>query len=146
MQREDGRGLSGGEVFRHVFVSAQDLHLAVVIAVAVVRVMQVTVHEIVHVVPVRRGRVATRGAVAVRGFMGTTGMLRRALRGVARVFGERALVRVVRVRVVQVPVVQIVHVVLVLDGGVATALGMDVVMALVRLVIHGSLPGGGVPG
>ncbi len=117
-------------------VSAEHLHLAVVVAVAVVRVMQMAVHEIVHVVSVRRGRVSTRRPVAVRGLMGAAGMLRRTARGVPGVLGEGALVRVVRVRVVQVPVVQVVHVVLVLDGGMATAGGVDVVVTVMRLVIH----------
>jgi hypothetical protein len=53
-----------------------------VVAVLAVRVVQVTVHQVVHMIPVRHRLMATSRAMPVVRFMGSAIMIGRALRGV----------------------------------------------------------------
>ena len=109
-----------------------------IVAVLAVLVMQMSIDEIVRVIPVRHRCVTTRRAVDVIG--GVFGrVIWRATRRVLRVDGNGALVDVTVVRAVQVAIVQVIGVVTVLDRLVATARAMNVVVVVVlRMVRHGS--------
>ena len=56
------------------------LHLAVVVAVVAVGMVQVVVNQVIDMIPVRHRLVATRMAVLVPLLVATAGMLRRAAR------------------------------------------------------------------
>ncbi len=116
-----------------------DLERAVVVAVPVVRMVQVAVHEVVDVIPVRHGLVPTAGAVDVTRLMPVAGVLGRALGGVRVVDGDPVLVAVVAVGMVQVPLVQVVDVTLVTNRDVSAVLAV-LVIVLVDLVTHVDSP------
>jgi hypothetical protein len=105
----------------------------VVVAVVVVRVVQPPVDEEVGVVAVRDGLVPAARAVLVLGVVAVGGLGVPVRVGRAHV--DRVLVDVVFVRVVQVAVVQVVDVAFVADRGVAAALPVDVLVALVNGVL-----------
>jgi hypothetical protein len=96
------------------------------VVVLVVSGVSVSVVQVVHVVAVRHGRVAT----ALR-----VGVLVRLGRGVYAL--DAALVVVVAVAVVGVPVVQVVDVVAVGHGGVAAALSVGVLLVPAVRVVFG---------
>lgn len=100
---------------------------AVVVAVAGVRMVQVAVDEVVHVVTVGHGVVAAARTMHVVAAVAGAGVLRRAGGRVVGVHREDVLVDVAVVRMVQVAVVQVVDVAVVLDGA----------MAAVRAVLMG---------
>ena len=104
--------------------SAYGFHRAVVVAVAVVDVVQAAVDQVVHVVAVRHGFVAAAFAVNMAG----TGLHGVAAVGVGGVYIEAVFVVVAVVFVVQVAVVDVVDVVAVFDGGVAAAFAVDVLV------------------
>lgn len=102
-----------------------------VVAVIPVRVVQVSVDEVVDVVPVRNRRVPTSGPVDVVGVVAGALVLRAAL-GVGRVDVDRVLVVVVLMRAVKVPVMEVTDVVPVLDGDVTAVGAVRVVVAFVN--------------
>ena len=101
-----------------------DFHRAVVVAVVAVLVVQAAVYDVVGVVAVRHGFVATAFAVN----MAATGLHRVAAVGVGGVYIEAVFVVVAVVFVVQVAVVDVVDVVAVFDGGVAAAFAVNVLV------------------
>ena len=103
-----------------------------IVAVAVVCVVQVAVHEVVDVIAVRHGRVATRGAVDVTGLMAVARVPRRAARGMRRIDVDHALVDMSAVCVMEVAVVQVVDVAVVLDRVVSAARPVDVLVLVVN--------------
>lgn len=114
------------------------------VAVALARVVQVAVDEIVHVVAVRDGLVSAAGAVDVAGFVSVAGVVGRAPGGVGVAHLDAVLVHVVFVREVQMAVVEVVHVIAVLDRGVTAAGAMDVVRMMVdRVLGHVVVAGSG---
>jgi hypothetical protein len=90
-----------------------------VIAMALARVVQVAVHEIIGVIAVRHGFVAAIRTMLVALLMTATVMCGRAAGGIFRIDGNHVLLDLVAVLMVQVAVVQIVDMALVLDSGVA---------------------------
>ena len=110
-----------------------------VVAVPLVRVMQVSVHEVVDVVSVRYRLVPTARTVHVGRVVAPARVIGGAGRGMGFVHLDPMLVEVAVVRMVEVPVVQIVHVVLVLDRRVPAALAV-LVFVLVGLVAHDDVP------
>jgi hypothetical protein len=64
----------------------------VIVAVAGVGVVQMTIHQVVHMVPVGGGLMATPGAVAVGSIMPSAGVLGRAPWRVPSVLWDAALV------------------------------------------------------
>jgi hypothetical protein len=78
----------------------------------------VVAHEIVDVIAVRHGLVATVLAVSVTGVVAITVVPRRAVLGMRGVDLHHVLVDVIPVRVMEMTVVQVVHVVSVLNGRV----------------------------
>jgi hypothetical protein len=99
--------------------------------------VQVTIDEVVDVIPVRHRFVPATGAVDVIGGMAGARVVGRAVGWILVADRERVLVDVVVVDVVEVPVVQKVDVALVLDGGVPTAVAVGVGVVLVGLAGHG---------
>ncbi len=114
--------------------------LPVVVAVLAVRVMEMPVHQIVDVIPVRHGLVTAIRAVDVRGVMPLARVIRGAFRGVRPADLEPVLIHVIPVGMVQVAVVQVVHVVVVLDGHVAAVRAVLVIVVAVFLAAHLRFP------
>lgn len=102
-----------------------------VVAVIAVRMVKVTVDEIVHVITMGDDLVTAVGAVFVAGCMARAGMVRRALGAVCLVDIDCMFDDAAAVLMMQMAVVKIVHVPVVLDGGV-TAVGT--VLMIVILV------------
>jgi hypothetical protein len=105
----------------------------VVVAVAVVLMVQMAVDEVVHVIPVGDRLVPASGAVHVVGRVAAAGVARPASVGMLRVDRQDVVVQMVAVRVVQVPVVDEVDVALVDDGHVAAARAVDVLVPVGRV-------------
>ncbi len=97
------------------------LHLAVVVAVAAVRVMQVALHQVIGMVAVRHGFMAAARAVLVGLVMAAAGVFRRALAGILLAHGQLVLFHVLALDVVQVAVVQVIDMAVMLDCGVPAA-------------------------
>lgn len=97
--------------------SAHDFQCAVVVAMAIVRMMQPAIDQIVHMVSVRHRRVPAVGAVSMISRM----PLRPVSAGVRvrRVDRNHMFIHVIAVDVVQVAVVQIIRVARVFYGNVA---------------------------
>lgn len=94
--------------------------LAVNVAMTAMRMMQVPVHEVIHMVAVRHALVAATGGVDVRLRVRRAGVAWRALRGIRRAHRQGVLIHMPGMDVVQVPVVEVVHVAVVRDSEVAT--------------------------
>jgi hypothetical protein len=112
-----------------------------VVAVAVVRVMQVSIDQVVDMVAMRHRLVPAVLPVPMIGRMGVAIVLVAAI-GIAVVDSDAVLVDVVLVRMMQVAIVQVVDVVAVTHGQVAAVRTVTVhVVGVVRLctVMHGSL-------
>jgi hypothetical protein len=112
----------------------------VIVAVPVVRVVQVIVHEVVHVIAVRNRLMATSGAMLVSSVVPRAGMLGRALSRIVDTHLERVLDDLATFLVVQMAVVQVVHMARVAHGRV-TAVGtvLVVVTGVLLMMSHGSL-------
>ncbi len=101
-----------------------------IVAVVAVRMVQVAVDEVVHVVAVWHGFVAAARAVLVVGGVGLAVVVRSACVRVLRADLDRMLVVVPLVGVMEVAVVQIVDVAVVFDGSVAAAGAVDMLVIL----------------
>ncbi len=86
-----------------------------------VRVMQVAVDQVVHVIAVRHGFVAATGAVNVIGRMTAAVVAGRAGRGVCRGHGDLVFVDVIAMRMMQVAIVQVVCVPVVFYSSMSAA-------------------------
>lgn len=107
-----------------------------VIAVAVVRMMQVTVHQIADMVAMRHRLVTAAGAMDVIGRVAAANVARSTTVGVfggnfdgVMFHGAAVLL------VVEVTVVQIVDVVAVFDGGVAAAFTVIVIVVVAIVIV-----------
>ncbi|SAL54611.1 hypothetical protein AWB64_06017 [Caballeronia sordidicola] len=113
----------------------------VVVAVIAVRMMQVTVDKIVHMIAVRHGVVSATRAMHVPGLMATALVIGRAAIEIGGVDFQLVFIDMVAVRVMQVAVVQVVDMALMANRRVAAAGTMLViVMGVVRFVAgaHGA--------
>ena len=115
--------------------SADGFHRAVVVAVAVVDVVQAAVDQVVHVVAVRHGFVAAACAVDVA----AAGVYGVAAVGVGFAHFDDVFVVVAVVLVVQMAVVQVVGVAVVADGGVAAACAVDMGVVFVGVAVAHSV-------
>ena len=106
-----------------------------VVAVVAVWVMQVTIDEVVDVVAVRDGFVATVWAVDMVAGVGVALMFGGAVRGICRAHFKGVLIHVVIVHVMQVAVVEIVDVASVLDGRMSAAFAMKMVVCSVFFAV-----------
>jgi hypothetical protein len=108
----------------------------VIVAVIAMRVVQMSIDQVIDVVAMRDRLVAAVGSVDVVGVVLSL-VIRRA--GIRVLLADRdyVLIDMIAMRMVQVPIVQVVHVPVVLDRGVATVLAvlMLVVVAGVGAVI-----------
>jgi hypothetical protein len=95
---------------------------------AVVRVVQMTVDQVVDVVAVWNRLVSAPGSVHVTGVVGCAVVVGRAALGVGAVHGDRVLVDMTGVLVVEVAVVQVVDMVLVPHRGMPAARLVGVVV------------------
>jgi hypothetical protein len=87
----------------------------VILAVAAFRVMQVSIDQVIDVVPVRDGLVAAAGSVFVSLFVAAAIVVGSCRCGISSVDGNYVLVHVSLVRMVHMSVVEIVRVALMLD-------------------------------
>lgn len=115
-----------------------NFHLAVVVAVAGIGMMQVTVYQIVDVISMRHCLMPAIGAMLVLVSVRAAFVIGCALVGVFLVDRKPVLVDVVLMRMMQVPVVEVVEVAFMPDGKVPTADAVHVRMALVgsMLLVH----------
>ena len=113
---------------------------AVVVAVALMGMVKVTVHQIIDVVSVRYRLVPAFRSVLVIGLVVGTRVVRRAIGRVGRVDLKAVLVNVVSVRVVQVTVVKVVHVIFMTNSGVSAAVSVCVRMVVMLAAGHGVSP------
>ena len=104
-----------------------------VIAVIAVRVVQVTVNQVVGVVSVGDGFVPALRAMPVSGMVSVTGMLRRARGRITGIDLQAVFIDVIAVRGVQVAVVHKVGVVAMFDGGVTATLAVHVGVHFVKI-------------
>ncbi|MCR6475192.1 hypothetical protein NU688_03400 [Variovorax sp. ZS18.2.2] len=95
-----------------------------IIAMIPVRMMKVTVNQVVDVIAMRHGFVAAVGTVNMPCLMTRAAMVRRALIGIRDRDFKGVFVHVAVVHVVQMAVMQIVDMVTVRDGGVAARRSM----------------------
>ncbi len=107
---------------------------------AVVRVVEVAVDQVVDVVTVGHGLVSAALAMPVAGIVRAAGVIRRALRRVRAPDRETVFVHVVGVRMVQVAIVQVVRMTIVTHGGVAAAITVDVFVTVVSIAGQGQSP------
>lgn len=107
----------------------------VIVAVIAVGMMEPAVHEVIGVVSVRDGFMAAAGAVDMRGVVRAGRRL--ATIRIGGVHGQRVLVVMPFMRVMQMTVVQIVDVSVVLDGGVAAAGAVLMMVILVGVMMLG---------
>ena len=104
------------------------------------RVVQVTAGEVVGMVVVWNGRVATPISMCVGCVMCTAAVGWRAGPWIGACRSNCAFVDVIAVHVVQVPIVHVVYVPVVADGGVAAAAAVLVRVPSVCSVIHVNRP------
>ena len=110
-----------------------------VVAVTVVRVVQVTIDKIVDMVAVGNGRMTTVRAMYVIVGMSATTMLRRAIGRVRCVHVERVLLDTGCGRVVQVSIVEVVDMIAVFDG-LVSAVRAVLMIVLVVVISQGQSP------
>ena len=92
-----------------------------IVAVPLVRVMEMALHKIVSVATVRNSFVPAAGAVRMLPVMRSAGMARSASRRIRAAFHHHMFIHMSGVRVMKMPVVQIINVAFVFDRGVAAA-------------------------
>jgi hypothetical protein len=108
----------------------------VIIAVAVVLVVQMTIDEVIDVIPVGDSRVAAIRSVYVPGFVTTANVPARASCRVCSGDFDRVLFDLSSgCRMVKVPIVQVIHMSVVLDGGMAAALAVHMVVVVMMIVV-----------
>lgn len=114
--------------------SGYDFERPVIVAVIAVRVMQVAIDEIVHVIAVRYGFVSAARAVYVGCVVAAALVVRCACVGIARRHVDHVFVDMVAMRMVQVPIVQVVDVIAVPYTGVPAVRAVGMGMGLVRVM------------
>jgi hypothetical protein len=100
----------------------------VIIAVPAVRVVEMTVDQMIDVIAMGNRGVAAAGGVHVVGWMAVARVLWRALGRVGRIDGDHAFVDVVAVDHVQMPIVEVIDVAAVLDGEMPAAGAVNMVV------------------
>jgi hypothetical protein len=96
----------------------------VIVTVVAVEVVQVALHQVIDVVPMRHSLVAAVGPVLVRFFMPGAFVVRRASFRIRRVHLQAMVVHVIAVRIMHMPVVQVVGVPVVFYRRMAAVLAM----------------------
>ncbi|MCS6901437.1 MAG: hypothetical protein RMJ98_17450 [Myxococcales bacterium] len=108
-----------------------------VVAVAAARVVQMTVHQVVSMVPMGNCLMTATKTMDVLGSMRSASVGRGAMRRVRLTYRQRMLIDVSVVGMVQVPIMEIVGMLLVLDRRVSAAWSVGVLVTLVdRMLAH----------
>lgn len=105
-----------------------------IVAVITMGMVQVAVHEIAHMIAMGHRLVAAAGAMDMTGLVAAAIVLRRALIGIGGAHLDHMFVDMVPVGMVEMAVMQIVHMVAVLDRGMAAIGAVLVGMVLVDFV------------
>ena len=100
--------------------------LAVIVAVLFVRMMQVSLHDIVRMISMRHRLMTTLWTVNVIRFMSATVVLRRTLFWICGIDGQLVFLNVLSVDVMHVPILEIVRMALMFYGGMATVRTVNV--------------------
>ena len=108
-----------GKLFHH-------LKPPVIVAVSVMRMMQLSANQVVHMVAMRNGRMTTVGAMNMLPVMAFRS--KRAFVRVGVADGNNVFINVVAVRMVQMAVVEIIHVPVVHDGDMPAIFAVDMGM------------------
>jgi len=108
-----------GKLFHH-------LKRPVIVAVSVMRMMQLSANQVVHMVAMRNGRMTTVGAMNMLPVMAFRSQ--RAFVRVGVADGNNVFINVVAVRMVQMAVVEIIHVPVVHDGDMPAIFAVDMGM------------------
>jgi hypothetical protein len=96
-------------------------HCSVIVAVPLVRVMQVAFHEIVGMATVRNRFMSAAAAMSVFRVVRSAGVVRRAGGRIRTTLGQGMFIHVLRVDVVKVSIVQIIDVTFMLDRSVSAS-------------------------
>lgn len=112
-------------------------NLSVIVTVIAVRMVQVTIDKIIHMVPMRYCFVPAIGAMHMPGFVTAAFMVRGAGVGVRSRHPDGMLVVMALVRVVHMAIVQVIYVSIVFDGGVTASGAMFVVVVIMRMMMFG---------
>lgn len=99
---------------------------------AAMRVMEMSVDEIVDVISVRNRFMAATGTMLMPGLVTGAEVIRRTSRRIGVTHLDHVLIDVIAVRLMQVAVVQVVDVIAVLDGDMAAAGAVNVGMTLMN--------------
>ena len=102
-----------------------------IVAVFAVRMMEVSVHQVIGVIAMRHRLVAAVRSVSVCGFVRAAVVARGAIGGIRSAHRNCVVVDVAIVNMMQVSVVQIIGVAIVLDGGMAAILAVCMGVTLV---------------
>ena len=105
---------------------------------AVVRMVQVAVDEIVDMIAMRNCFVSAVWTVHMTGSVSRAAMIRRAGGGIRRADFQLAFIEVAFVRRMQVAIVQVVDVTIVLNRSMAAACAVDMIVIFVDMVTHQS--------
>lgn len=89
-----------------------------------VGMVEVAVHEVIHMIPVRYRFMPTARPVTMILVMAATLVLRRARIRILLEDLKHMLIHMILMRMMKVPVMQIIHMILVADGGVAAVRSM----------------------
>lgn len=95
------------------FTSGNYIQRTVIIAVVAMRMVQVSINEIVDMAAVRDGFVAASGTVLVIGIVTVAAMIGRARIRIFRRHFDYVLIDVIAMRVMQMPVMQIIDMIIV---------------------------------
>lgn len=106
------------------------------ITVSVMHVMQVAIHQIIHVIAMRHGFVPAIGSMYMPGFVPAALMPAGAISWILRRYCKHMLVNVPFVRMMQMPVMQIVDVPFMLDCRMPTPGPVNVRMIFVYVMFH----------
>jgi hypothetical protein len=113
----------------------ENRHLAMIVAVVAIRMMQMPGYQIVDVVAMGNGHMPAIDSMLMVLIMAVTLMAIRAICRVGSIYLDRVLIHMTFVRRVQVPVMQIVGVIVVLNGRMAAILAMLMGMIFVNFVL-----------
>ena len=103
---------------------------------SLVRMMQVSKHQIIYMIPVRYGLVSTAFAMHMARLMSPADMACRAGCRICRRHLKRVFVKVTFMRMMQMPVMQVIHVALMQDRRVAAVRAVYVRMVFVYVMRH----------
>ena len=107
-----------------------------VVTMPVMHMVQVAIHQIIHMVAMRYGFMPATGTVHVAGFMSAARVAAGAILRILRRHRQDMLVKVAFVRMMQMPVVQVVDMVFMLNRRVPAPGPMNVRMIFVYVMFH----------